>query len=157
MSRYFPVFLNLEGRKAMLIGAGNIGCRRLERLLAFGANVHVVAPEISKTAWELAEKYPDQTCLEQRAYLPGEISGVDLVLSATDSPDIDTQIYEECRAKHIPVNIAADQSKCDFYFPAIVEYDGLVIGVTSGGSDHHKVRRFSAWLRQALAKKEDGA
>lgn len=156
MSRYFPVFLNLEGRKALLFGAGNIGCRRLERLLAFGVFVTVVAPDLSQNARSLAQEYPGQVQLEQRAYLPGEISGVDLVLSATDSPEADGMIYEECRAKRIPVNIAADQSKCDFYFPAVVEHDGLVIGITSGGNDHRKVRRFSAWLRQALAKKEDG-
>ena len=156
MSRYFPLFWNLEGRKALLFGAGNIGCRRLERLLAFGASVTVVAPSICQSVLDLTKDYPGRLKLERRPYQPGEISGVELVLSATDSPETDEKIYEECRAKHIPVNIAADQSKCDFYFPAIVEYDGLVIGVTSGGSDHRKVRRFSAWLRQTLAKKEDG-
>ena len=151
MSRYFPLFVDLEQRRVLLFGAGQIASRRLGGLLRFGAQVTVIAPEIGEAAAQLIKQYAPQVTVQRRGYRHGDIADAELVLSATDCPQIDRQIFEECRQKGIPVNIASDQTLCDFYFPALIEQDGLVIGVSSGGSDHRKVRRVSAALREALA------
>ncbi len=155
MSAYFPLFVSLTDKKILLYGAGSIAARRLNGLVRYGARVTVVAPHIGDTVRELIERYPSQITLEERRYVCGEIADADLVLSATDDRTADAQIYDECRRKHIPVNIASDQTQCDFYFPALIEVDGLTIGVSSGGTDHKKVRRVSAAIRRALAEQEE--
>ena len=152
---YFPLFVDLQDKPVALYGAGQIAARRLRGLLRFGARVTVTAPEIGGPVRELAREYENQVQLVAQRYQPGGIPDVMLVLSATNDPQTDWQIYEECRAKGIPVNIASDQSLCDFYFPALVEQDGIVAGISSGGADHKRVRQVSAAIRAVLAEKEE--
>lgn len=151
--KYFPLFISMEQKHILLVGAGSIALRRARGLLGFGAIITVVAPEIRDEFRELQEQYGEENLvLIQREFAPGEIEGYDFVLSATDSREVDAGIYHECRAKEVPVNIASNQNLCDFQFPALIEYDHVVIGVNSGGSDHKKVRRISADIRELLKK-----
>lgn len=152
---YFPLFVDLQDKPVALYGAGQIAARRLCGLLRFGAQVTVTAPEISEEIRVLAQKYAAQVTLMQARYTAGSIPKVMLALSATNDPDTDRQIYAECRTKGIPVNIASDQSLCDFYFPALVEQDGIVAGISSGGADHKRVRQVSAAIREVLAREEE--
>ena len=75
---------------------------------------------------------------------------MELVLAATDSPKVNEQIVQECRQKKITVNRCDKQQDCDFYFPAVVEHDGLVFGLCSGGADHKKVKDAAAALRKSF-------
>lgn len=154
MSEYFPLFVPMNGKTALLYGGGAVAARRLGGLLRFGVRVTVTAPRFCEQVRSLADRYPDQVTLTEGVYEPGTIAGADLVLSATDDPEADEMIFEECRSKGILVNIASDKNKCDFYFPALIEQDGIVIGVCSGGTDHRKVRRVSDTIRKALAETE---
>ena len=151
---YFPLFVPLDGKTAVLVGGGAVAARRLRGLIQFGVRVSVTAPRFCEQVRALAERYPDQVTLTEGVYEPGTIADADVVLSATDDPEADEMIFEECRSKGILVNIASDQHKCDFYFPALIEQDGIVIGVCSGGTDHRKVRRVSDTIRKALAETE---
>ena len=151
---YFPLFVPLDGKTALLFGGGAVAARRLRGLIQFGVRVSVTAPRFCEQVRALAERYPDQVTLTEGVYEPGTIVDADVVLSATDDPEADEMIFEECRSKGILVNIASDQHKCDFYFPALIEQDGIVIGVCSGGTDHRKVRRVSEAIRRALAETE---
>lgn len=154
MSEYFPLFVPMNGKTALLYGGGAVAARRLGGLLRFGVRVTVTAPRFCEQVRSLADRYPDQVTLREGVYEPGTLAGADLVLSATDDPKADEMIFEECRSKGILVNIASDKNKCDFYFPALIEQDGIVIGVCSGGTDHRKVRRVSDTIRKALAETE---
>ena len=154
MSEYFPLFVPMNGKTALLYGGGAVAARRLRGLIRFGVRVTVTAPRFCEQVRSLAERHPDQVTLMDGVYESGTIAGADLVLSATDDPEADEMIFEECRSKGILVNIASDKKKCDFYFPALIEQDGIVIGVCSGGTDHRKVRRVSDTIRKALAETE---
>ena len=171
-NNYFPVFICMAERNILVYGGGKIALRRVQGLLNFGARIQLRAPEICPELLELKEKYPGQLQCEKRSYRPGEISEllqmsrktesgmaktdakIDFVLSAIRDPKADRQIWQECKAFGIPVNIASDQSLCDFQFPALVCQEDLVIGVNSGGKDHAKVRCISAKLRSWI--KEQG-
>lgn len=149
MSRYFPFFVDISHWNVLLYGAGTIAARRLRGLADYGAQVTVIAPEVSAEVTALAERYASVR-LEERRYRSGEIENVRLVLSCTNDRETDRAIAQECREKHIPVNIASDQTLCDFFFPALVETEDITIGVCSGGTNHHKVREVSAGLREQL-------
>lgn len=161
---YFPLFIDLRGKKVLVAGAGTVGMRRAGVLARFGAKVQIVAPERTKgTPEERPGEWPEQwlgPCLSEivwlkRAFEPEDISGCFLVIAATDDEALNNRIVRLCRERGIYVNHAGDQEQCDFYFPAIAMEGSLVIGVTSSGEDHGLVRRLSArlrkWLRQELS------
>lgn len=149
MQPYFPLFINLNHKKIVVYGAGRIAVRRIRGILRFGAEVAVIAPQVRKELWELLPDYEKQLSIEQRAYQYGEIQKQDvyLVLAATDDRQVNQMICTECSQKDVMVNNASDSSQCDFYFPALVEREGLVMGVTSIDGDHKKVAGFCGRLR----------
>lgn len=145
----FPIFISVAGKPIAVYGGGNIALRRVRTLLSFGAAVRVIAPEAKEDLLALAGE--GKITYEKRPFSAGELSGCGeppfFVLAATDSPEVNGQIAGECRERGIPVNHGGDKSQCDFYFPAVVREDELVIGLTAGGADHKKVKRAAAWLR----------
>ena len=149
MQPYFPLFVNLNHKKVVVYGAGRIAIRRIRGILRFGAEVTVIAPQVRKELWELLPDYEKQLSIEQHAYQYGEIQKQDvyLVLAATDDRQVNQMISTECSQKDVMVNNASDSSQCDFYFPALVEREGLVMGVTSINGDHKKVAEFCGMLR----------
>lgn len=159
MAVYFPFFVNLDGKKFCVYGAGSIAARRIGGLLRYGARITVIAPQIHLTIeeWEkeLYEGRP-RLLIERRRYCAGEIQKetADFVLAATDNKEVNSAIYRECRVKKIPVNNASDKSECDFYFPALIEQEDLVIGVTSTSGDHKKVAVYSEKLRRCLKDRD---
>lgn len=147
MSAYFPLFFDMQGKNVYVFGGGKIATRRVEILLEFGANVYVVSPEMTEELEKLAGGQK-RLLLDYRRYDSGELTEADIVLAATNDEHVNTQIFEECRRKQIPVNVASDKEKCDFYFPAVIREGNLVIGVTSGGEDHRKVAGAAEEIRK---------
>lgn len=152
MSRYFPLFVNLAGRRVVVYGAGNIGSRRIRSLLEFGCSLTVVAPEASGEVKKLSEE--SKLLWEQAEYRPGHIpEDACLVLAATNSREVNARIGAECKRKQIPVNVSSDKSLCDFYFPGLAIKGDLVAGVTAGGEDHKKAGRAAEEIRRVFKKK----
>lgn len=149
MSTYFPIFVNMEGKNIRVFGGGKIAARRVQTLLAFGANVQVTAPQITKKLEYLAQSQ-GKIVLHYRTFQPGELAGEDFVLAATDNEQVNDAIFRECRQKEIPVNVSSDKEKCDFYFPAIVQEGNITIGITSGGRDHRRVAEMAKKIREWL-------
>ncbi len=149
MSTYFPIFVNMEGKNIRVFGGGKIAARRVQTLLAFGANVQVTAPQITKKLEDLARRQ-GKLMLDYHIYQPGELIKEDFVLAATDNAQVNDAIFRECRQKQIPVNVSSDKEKCDFYFPAIVQEQDITIGIAAGGRDHRKVAEMAKRIREWL-------
>lgn len=135
---YFPLFVDLSEKKILVAGAGKIATRRVETLLEFAGYITVVAPEATGRIMQLSHekkiRWIDDIYHESMA------CEADLVLAATNDAACNRRIVEECRALDIPVNICNEKGLCDFYFPGIIRREGMVMGFTSGGQDHRKVR-----------------
>lgn len=165
---YLPLFCDMTGKEVLVFGAGKIAARRVEVLLSFGAAVTLAAPEFAPEMEELVRRFfvPEGERTDRAehvskagkireikrcAYRPGSIpEEMDYVLAVTDDPAVNEAIYRECRHREIPVNVASDQTKCDFYFPAVIESEDVIIGVTSGGRNHKKVREIAQRIREML-------
>lgn len=146
MSRYFPLFVNLEGKQVFVYGAGKIGTRRILALLQFGCKLTVIAPKATKEVTGLSKA--GSLTWRQEAYRPGQIpADACLVLAATNAQEVNAQIGAECREKKLLVNVSSDKKLCDFYFPGLAVKEDLVAGVTAGGEDHKKARRAAEELR----------
>ena len=132
----------------IVVGAGRIAKRRIETLLQFVPSLTVIAPEV----------HPDLLPLEaagklrvlRKSYISVDLDGADLVLAATNSPEVNDEVWRDCRSLGIPVNVSSDKNKCDFYFPGIARRGNVVIGVTSGGEDHAEAKRLVLKLRRLL-------
>jgi precorrin-2 dehydrogenase/sirohydrochlorin ferrochelatase len=155
--KYFPLYVDLSGRPVLIIGAGTIASRRAGVLADFGAEVTVIAPDGTETMREL-ERGGNVRWLH-RNYEPDDLTGSSgtpwvMVLAATDDAALNSRIVSAARAAGIPSNHAGDHAQCDFYFPAVVQTEDLVIGVTSIRQDHRLVRQIAARLRSWM--KENG-
>ena len=142
----FPLFLDLTGKKVVLVGGGTIAARRIGTLRLFGCEIVVIAPE-------LKAKAEDLTWL-QRPYEPGDLEGAFLAIAATGDREVNRQVGEEARRLGIPVSVADCEAECSFYFPAICTGEGLVAGVVSSGKDHHKTARAAREIRKVLEELE---
>ncbi len=148
MSRYFPLFISLKGKKITVVGAGTVAARRIRTLLAFEPELVVIAPEAAEEVQALADE--GTICWEKREFAPGQIEGSLFVLAAADKSEVNLAVWEECRRLGIPVNRADDHESCDFYFPGIALAGELTAGVTAGGSDHRLAKEAAGELRKAL-------
>ena len=105
---YFPLFIDLTGKKILVAGGGAIALRRVRTLLRFGADIHVIAPEFCEEM-ERLEKEKKITA-KHREYRSGDIDGMQIVLAATDDRAVNRRIREDCQSAGIMVNVADDRS-----------------------------------------------
>ena len=134
MSRYFPLFVDLEQEKIVVVGAGRIAERRIRTLLSFDARITVLAPEATEAIKTWAEE------------------GVLHWQSAADDSAVNEAVCSACRKRNIPVNCADDRTRCDFYFPGIAEGGGVTAGITAGGTNHRLAREATEKVRELLSK-----
>ena len=141
MSR-FPLFIDLAGRRAVVVGGGAVGLRRAAVLARFGAQVTVISPALSGPL-------PDVTCLP-RPYRNGDLAGAFLAVAAAGDSAVNTAVEEEARRLGVLFNRADDRRRCDFFFPAVCLGEGLVAGVAGDGSDHRKTAEAARRIRLVL-------
>ncbi len=148
----FPLFISLEGKKILIVGAGKVAARRADILLSFSACLCIVAPEFSEEMERVLQQktFAVSVRRQRRCFKKADLEGMDMVLAATDDEELNHQITELCRQKNIVVNNASCQEDCDFFFPAVIQTKGLTIGVSSGGSDHKRVAMIAAKIREFL-------
>lgn len=127
----FPIFLKLEGRSCLVVGAGSIGEPKIESLLASGASVRVIAPYVSETVagWASSEKI----IWEAREFKSQDLDGVFLVVAATSSRDVNGAIFREAQNRNILCNVVDDPEYCDFYYPAVVSRGDLQLAISTNG------------------------
>lgn len=128
---YFPIFLKLQDQPCLIVGGGEVALRKARLLLAAGARVRVVAPELAPELAELSAQ-------GRLAHLAGEfaaeqLAGQRLAIAATDRREINRQVSEAAQALGIPVNVVDDPELSSYITPAIVDRSPLVIAVSSGG------------------------
>jgi precorrin-2 dehydrogenase/sirohydrochlorin ferrochelatase len=145
--KYYPVFLDISGKKCVVIGGGEVAARKVSRLLNCGAKVLVVSPQLTPELIGLKVR----SAIENVAadYDIQFIKGVALVIGATDDANTNALISSDARSLGIPVNIVDDPQKCDFILPAVVERGDLAIAIGTGGKSPALARH----LRKELEAK----
>jgi precorrin-2 dehydrogenase/sirohydrochlorin ferrochelatase len=127
----FPMFVKLEGRRVLMVGAGPVGEGKIESLLAAGASVRVIAPQATPRVREWARE--GRIEWEAREYKPSDFAGALLVIAATGSTALHDEIYAEAKSRGVLCNTVDEPERCDFYFPAVVRRGELQIAISTGG------------------------
>lgn len=146
---HFPIFINLQGRKLVVIGGGKIAARRIKTLLRFGGEITVVAPQLCEEITKLNSK----VTVVQEPYEAKYIENAFFVITATDDAAVNNRVCADCRSRGILVNTAHDRTQCDFFFPAMFSGEGIVGGLISQhGQDHKQAKETAQTIREYLAK-----
>ncbi len=128
---YYPIFLEMKDRRCVVIGGGAVAERKVEGLVAVGANVTVIAPGITDGLKELLKQGAIRHVA--REYQAGDRAGYDLVFVATDDSEVNAVVSNEARSLHIWVNSADDPDHCDFILPAVIRRGNLAVAVSTDG------------------------
>lgn len=126
---YFPMFVELSGRKVLIAGGGKVALRKAEKLLPYGPEITVVAP----TVCEELSLMPDIRVVKG-SFSDELLKNADVVIAATDDRELNKHISELCREVKTPVNTVDDSELCSFLFPCLVKKGSLSIGISTGGA-----------------------
>lgn len=143
----FPIFLKLEGRPCLVVGAGAVGSQKIAGLLEAGADVAVIDPSPSAS---FRETFAARVTWHQRNYVPADLDGAYLVIVATSDEALNRQIYEEAQRRGILANVVDVPPLCDFYYPAVVRRGALIVAVSSQGESPHLAQRVRDEISEVL-------
>jgi precorrin-2 dehydrogenase/sirohydrochlorin ferrochelatase len=129
--RYYPLCLDISGKRCVVVGSGNVAERKIKRLLDCGACVEVVGKALTPilAAW----KGEGRIVHRETDYEDSCLAGASLVIGATDDETVNERIAQDARTRRIPVNIVDNPARCDFILPSVVERGDLLIAVSTGG------------------------
>lgn len=131
MPDYFAAFLDLRGRRCLVVGGGEIGERKARALLQCGAQVTVVSPAVTRglTALAAAGRVVDR----RRTFRRSDLRGCALVVAATGDPSVDAAVAALGRRARALVNVVDRPELCDFILPSVLQRGELQIAVSTGG------------------------
>ena len=127
----FPMFMKLEGRSCLVVGAGAIGEPKIGSLLTSGASLCVIAPQVSPAVAEWARA--GAIVWEAREFKATDLDGVFLVIAATSSREVNGAIFHEAQQRNILCNVVDDPEYCDFYYPAVVRRGDFQLAISTNG------------------------
>lgn len=143
---YFPLFIEMNGKKCLLIGGGNVAFRKAKALLSYGAELIVVAEKCGEELKEM-ERKKEVVFFCRKAVLE-DAKGMDMVFCASDDKEFHQKMAAYCREKMIPVNVADDREESSFLFPALIRQEDVVLGITTGGNSPAASR----YLKEEISK-----
>ena len=146
MMSLLPIFLKLEGRRGLLVGAGTVALEKIGSLLKAGVRLRVVAPQARAEIRELAAEGKLELVLKE--FEPADLDGNFVVIAATDVPEVNAAVYREAVVRGIPCNSVDDIPNCDFYFGSVVSRGDLQIAISTAGE--------SPAVAQRLRREIDG-
>lgn len=146
MTSLFPMFMKLNDRTCLVVGAGNIGEQKIAGLLETGARIRVVTIEATATVREWAREGKIE--LELRPYRSSDLEGVFLTVVATSSRSLNERIYGDAQARRVLCNVVDVPDLCDFFYPSVVRRGDLQIAVSTSGQSPSLAQK----IRQQLEK-----
>ena len=146
MPAYYPVFLNLEGKRCVIIGCGIIAEGKISKLKETGAQVTIISPDATPTIQKMAKKGVVEWTA--RKYQTGDLEGAFLGIAATDVRQVNQQIFQEAEELGVVLNVVDDAELCAFIAPSIVERGPVTVAISTGGASPALARK----LREAIAE-----
>lgn len=149
LESYYPVMLNVQGRRCLVAGGGPVAQRKVQGLLECGAEVVLVSPAVTPSLAELARQ--GMILLLAREYESGDLTGSMLVFALTNQRQVNAKIAEEAARAGIPVNVADEAEEGDFILPAVVRRGPLVLTVSTSGASP----AYAGRIKDELAERYD--
>jgi len=142
---YLPIFLNVKGKKCLVVGGGDVSFRKASILVQAGAAVTIVSPEIDAAFAGLA----GITHIPER-FKPSHLDGYLLVIAATDEEATNELVSKEAKQRNIPVNVVDNPALCSFIVPSILDRSPIVVAFSSGGASPVLIRMLRGKLETMI-------
>lgn len=143
MKDYYPIFLDIEGKKCVVIGGGKIAKRKIEGLLRAKGNVVVISPDLDN---ELKKR----VLWIKREYKNGDLNGAFIAIAGTNNKEVNQMVYNEAEEREILVNVVDNPDFCRFIVPSIIKRDNFIIAISSGGKNPSLSKKIRLKLEEVL-------
>lgn len=153
MATFYPLCVNLEDRKCLVVGAGSVALRKIKNLLDAKADITVVGRAAHPAVQDLAEEGAIK--LVSRAYINEDLDDKYLVIAATNNNELHAKIYKAAAKKGILCNSVDDLANCSFIMPSILKRGDLSIGVSTNGTTPFLARAIRDYLGKVLTSEWD--
>ncbi len=145
---YFPLFVDLQGKHATIIGGGDTACRKAKMLLKFGAKVRIIAPEISDETAKLVRE--NKAAWLDAKFAPELLEGTDLLVAATNQRAVNHAVSVAAKEQRILVCVSDCREESSFVFPTVLQNDTIVAGIVTTEIDVHAAKRILEKLKEKL-------
>ena len=149
MSDYYPVYLNLKGRRCVVFGGGAVAEDKILKLQTSGAIISVISPDVTPVIQSLSEQ--GKLDWQPRKYQPGDLAGAFMAIAATNNRDVNRCIFEEAEESGILLNVVDDPVFCSFIAPAIVRRGNVTLAISTGGASPALARKLRESLEESPA------
>ena len=152
----FPVFLKLDRLRTLVVGGGAVGLEKLQAILKNSPNARVklIAIQVKQEIYDLARLHP-RVHIIRRAFHIADLSGIDILVLATDIWETNLVIRYLAKKKRILTNVADTPELCDFYLGSTVRKGNLKIGISTNGQSPTFAKRFRQVLEEVLPDDTD--
>jgi siroheme synthase-like protein len=146
-NQYYPVFLDLRGKRCVVIGGGEIGERKVQGLLGGSAKVTLISPEITQGLQALA--LAGRIEWLAREYREGDLRDAFLAIAATDKRGVNQAIATEAEREKVVLNVVDDAPLCTFIAPSIVRRGEVTLAISTGGSSPALARKLKETILES--------
>lgn len=146
MPDYYPVNLNLAGKRCVILGGGTVAQGKIAALRQAGASITVISPDATAGIQRAAQRGDVEWIA--RKYESGDLEGAFIAVAATSVWHVNREIYEEAEHRGVLLNVVDDPDLCTFIAPSIVKRDPITLAISTGGASPALARK----LREALAQ-----
>src|ERR1017187_7500580 len=143
-----PIFLKLEGRPALLVGAGTVALDKIGSLLKTGVRLRVIAPQARQEIRQLAAEGKLEWL--QRSFEPSDLDGNLIVIAATDNPAVNSAVYRGSIERGILCNSVDAIANCVFFFGSVVSRGDLQIAISPAGESPAFAQRLRREIDEQL-------
>ncbi len=147
---FYIACLRLTGRRALVVGGGDVGLEKVEGLLACGADVRLVAPEAIPALAELAAE--GSIAWERREYRSEDLEGCLIAIAATDDTDVNIRVYDDAERTAMLVNVVDVPPLCNFILPAIVRTGPLAVAISTAGASPALAKRMKREISEMFGE-----
>lgn len=146
----YPIFLKTAKLSILIVGGGNVAEEKLTFLTKSSpdANIVMVAPEFRKSTLQLASRYKVELIFDR--YHEKYLTGKHMIIATTDNPEINIQVYEDCRKRDKLVNLADNPPYCDFYMGGIVTKGNVKIAISTNGKSPTTAKRLRQFFEDVI-------
>jgi len=145
---YFAAFLDLRGKRGIVVGGGPVAALKAETLLRSAAQVTVVAPELCPRLAELT--LVGALRHEAKRFQPGDLVGAEIAIAATDDPAVNEAVSAAARSLRIPVNVADNAALSSFIMPSVIDRPPLQIAISTAGASPVLARKLRTLIESLL-------
>ena len=146
----YPIFLKTSKLTILIVGGGNVAEEKLTFLTKSSpdANVVMVSPEYRESTLQLAKRYNVELILDE--YREKYLVGKHLIVATTDNPEVNIQVYQDCRKLDKLVNVADNPPYCDFYMGGIVTKGNVKIAISTNGKSPTTAKRLRQFFEEVI-------